>query len=165
MNSAANPEMLADIVREMRYYFQTQKRNGNPEHRPWHQVLSDWADRIEAAAREMSKKLDKNHDIPGAAAAMREALEEQLRYWDSHIRTRDEEQMRKRTEAALAAPPRNCDVGTAEEQGDRFARFCDGYNYCSQCPIKARWNFDNGHKPSCGVIWGQMPYEAEGSAE
>jgi len=49
MNSAANPETLADIAREIRYYFQAQKRSGNPEHRPWHQVLSDWADRIEAA--------------------------------------------------------------------------------------------------------------------
>ena len=26
--------------------------------------------------------------------------------------------------AALSAPPRNCDVGTAEEQADRFNKFC-----------------------------------------
>jgi len=44
-----NNETLADIVAEMRTYFQAKKR-GNPEHRPWHQVLSDWADRAEAAA-------------------------------------------------------------------------------------------------------------------
>lgn len=71
-------ETQADIAREMRTYFQTQKRNGNPEHRPWHQVLSDWADRIEAAEREMakgmSKKLDGNRVISNAAE-MRKALE------------------------------------------------------------------------------------------
>ncbi len=65
---------------------------------------------------------------------------------------------------ALAAPTRNCDVGTEVEQGDRFARFCDCYICCSQCPIKPRWNFGNDHKPSCGVIWAQMPYK-EGGAE
>lgn len=62
----------------------------------------------------------------------------------------------------LAIPLRNCDVGTAEEQSDRFANFCDSHSGCSQCPVKSLWNFANGHKPSCGVLWAQMPYEAEG---
>lgn len=51
MTRETNSEILADIAREMRTYFQAQKRNGNPEHRPWHKVLSDWADRIEAAVK------------------------------------------------------------------------------------------------------------------
>ena len=64
-------ETIADILREMRTYFQTQKRNGKPEHRPWHQVLSDWADRIEAAAkRELSRAAE---DAAGKAALDRTA--------------------------------------------------------------------------------------------
>ena len=67
--------------------------------------------------------------------------------------------------STLAAPPRNCDVGTADEQEDRFERFCDthkyvgddGANICSQdCPCYN--NLD------CGVRWSQMPYE-EGSED
>lgn len=58
----------------------------------------------------------------GNADKMRDALEEQLRYWNAHVRTRDEEEMRKRTEAALAAPARNCDrFATAEEAVAAFA--------------------------------------------
>lgn len=160
-SSGTNPdaETRADILREMRTYFQTQKRNWNPEHRTWHQVLSDWADRIEAAAELEAIRRDKtsfhcgdcakfgcdcdagdvdgNEDFiacekfvrrrasPGNSAAMREALEEQLLYWDSHIRTRDEEEMRKRTEAALAAPARNCDRTKDEAEElfkERFGR-------------------------------------------
>ena len=61
--------------------------------------------------------------------------------------------------AVLAAPPRNCDIGSPEEQSDRFANLCDSHSGCSQCPVQSLWNFDNGHKPSCGVLWAQMPYE------
>ena len=111
-----NNETLADIAREMRTYFQTQKRNGNPEHRPWHQVLSDWADRIEAAAERemakgMSKKLDGNRSIPGNAAAMREALREMRTRLVAgiHDGSLDCYKALEIVESALAEPPRNCD--------------------------------------------------------
>ena len=57
--------------------------------------------------------------------------------------------------AALSAPPRNCDVGTAEEQNNRFKRFCDSKSigYC--------WG--RGCR-KCMAQWGQMPYE-EGDNE
>lgn len=67
-------------------------------------------------------------------------------------------------DAALSEPPRQCDVGTAEEQSDRFASLCDSYSGCSQCPVKSRWNFANGHKPSCGVLFAHAPYKAEEGA-
>ena len=61
----------------------------------------------------------------GNVAEMRSALEEQLRYWNTHVRTRNEEDMRVRTEAALSAPPRNCDrFRTAEEAESAFVEFC-----------------------------------------
>ena len=44
------------------------------------------------------------------ALVLRKALEEQLHYWNAHIRNYSEEAMRQRTEAALAAPARNCDL-------------------------------------------------------
>ena len=111
-----NNETQADIIREMRTYFQAKKR-GNPEHRPWHQVLSDWADRIEAAEREMakgmSKKLDGNRSIPGNVAAMREALDKIHLIATTNINEclGDESDIHivNLANAALAAPPRNCD--------------------------------------------------------
>ena len=37
--------------------------------------------------------------------------------------------------AALSDPPRNCDVGTAEEQTRRWNRFCYRHE-CLSCPVK-----------------------------
>ena len=67
---------------------------------------------------------------------------------------------KNRLDAALAKPPRQCDVGTVEEQEDRFEKFCDdhkyvgedGSNVCSRhCPCY--------NEMDCGIRWGQMPYE------
>ena len=52
--------------------------------------------------------------------------------------------------AALSAPPRNCDVGTAEEQDERFDRWCDRKN------IKDCWGI--GCR-KCLIAWAQMPYD------
>ena len=63
---------------------------------------------------------------------------------------------------ALDAPPRNCDIGTPEEQSDRFYAFCGNHRFqsgikgiCSSlCPcIMCR---DMCH---CLTKWSQMPYE------
>ena len=58
----------------------------------------------------------------------------------------------KAIQAALSAPPRNCDVGTPEEQHNRFMRFCDSKSmgYC--------WG--RGCR-KCMAQWGQIPYEGE----
>ena len=59
-------------------------------------------------------------------------------------------------DAALALPRRQCDVGTAEEQEDRFDAFCKRHvGMCKECPIRPAY----GHY--CHLAWGQMPYEAE----
>ena len=61
---------------------------------------------------------------------------------------------------ALATPPRNCDVGTAEEQDRRFKKFCNkhcrGSNArfpCLTCPLPVY---------KCQLAWAQMPYAQEG---
>lgn len=60
---------------------------------------------------------------------------------------------------ALSKPPRNCDIGTAEEQSERFHEFCKRnqspiQGMCSSsCPCK--------HRPDmchCYAAWSQMPY-------
>lgn len=65
--------------------------------------------------------------------------------------------------AALAAPPRNCDVGTPEEQERRYERFCDshkwvddeGANAClADCPLY--------NTTECALHWAQTPYAEEG---
>ena len=64
-------------------------------------------------------------------------------------------------DAALAAPPRNCDVGKADEQFERFGPFCNRYDDdCTGCPCDtadSSWNFTN-----CFARWAQMPYEEGG---
>ena len=65
--------------------------------------------------------------------------------------------------AALAAPPRNCDVGSAEEQAQRFYKFCMANSSAirgmcdSKCPC-----IDSGDRCHCLTKWAQMPYEEGG---
>ena len=71
--------------------------------------------------------------------------------------------------AALAEPPRNCDVGTAEEQAERYRKFCSAHKYLGsdfsymckgfgkgRCPF-----FNSNTKSKCEFAWAQMPYESE----
>ena len=57
-------------------------------------------------------------------------------------------------EDALAEPPRNCDVGTAEEQIERFQWFC-GTRPCDGCTLKNKVN----ETLDCAIHWSQLPYE------
>ena len=95
--------------------------------------------------------------------AMREALESVRRdMWDlmgSSSESLCEAlalRINKTIRAALAAPPRQCDVGTIEEQELRFLAFCasqeDASTGCLDCPCFAE---TGGH---CELAWAQMPY-------
>ena len=69
-----------------------------------------------------------------------------------------------KAKAALAEPVRNCDVGTAEEQSDRFDKFCYSHDKCFRCPVKSIWDSPHRQKQlreiiRCEIIWAQMPYE------
>ena len=61
---------------------------------------------------------------------------------------------------ALSAPPRNCDVGTADEQTDRFNKLCLSHTIpwhgCSDyCPLLK--------SDRCALKWAQSPYsESDG---
>ena len=57
-------------------------------------------------------------------------------------------------EDAIAAPQRNCDVGTTDEQVERFQWFCDT-RPCDGCTLKNKVN----ETLDCAIHWAQMPYE------
>lgn len=59
--------------------------------------------------------------------------------------------------------PRQCDVGTAEEQTKRFHDYCEAFmdndGTCTGCPCC-------GHPFSkCEFVWAQMPYEDDEKGE
>ena len=73
------------------------------------------------------------------------------------------DEIRVIAEEALSKPPRNCDVGTAEEQAKRFKAFClPRVGECSEdsiCPAKHSLFNDIGIR-YCQLNWAQLPYEA-----
>lgn len=62
-------------------------------------------------------------------------------------------------DAALAKPPRNCDVGTPEEQAERYENLCDSHTCGSICSGSGCPLYDYDCSP---FAWAQMPYEARG---
>lgn len=62
------------------------------------------------------------------------------------------------SKATLSAPPRNCDVGTAEEQFRRFNMFCLPIK-CRKCKLYTKEELYD-----CIFRWLQMPFE-EGDAK
>ena len=121
-------------------------------------MLRQAADMMEReATREKSSQV-------GNAAAMRKALMEASIALSSathhHLTEDDAKECLAVIESALSKPPRNCDVGTAEEQAKRFNSFCKTHlsgirGICSpQCPcIECRSMFH------CLTKWAQMQYE------
>ena len=109
------------------------------------------ADRIEAA----EKHSVTNCNRLGNAAKMREALETIAEYAKAaECHTEDAHllgylnQIERWVEAALSAPPRNCDVGTPEEQSKRHREWCR----------QARWVFGCIR---CMAEWLQLQYVRE----
>lgn len=97
--------------------------------------------------------------------AMREALEQIAKLMDRIlVRTElDDEIHRIALEAqnmadgVLSLSPRNCDVGTAEEQSRRFCAFCrPRLEPCDGCPC-----LEGSRHGRCEFIWAQMPYKGE----
>lgn len=120
------------------------------------------AERLEAAAKREC----------GNAAAMREALEKCvdliLRFGNAELVETPLEviiDIETILKAALSAPPKNCDVGSAEEQVMRFDAFVrdrrGDLNCTGKCPAHNGVDFG---VVRCVLQWAQMPYE-EGGAE
>jgi hypothetical protein len=68
---------------------------------------------------------------------------------------------------SVAAPLRNCDVGTAEEQSERFVLFCRRnscrgvcYDICNFANVNRRLGWQKIGQSRCFAFWAQMPYES-----
>lgn len=57
---------------------------------------------------------------------------------------------------ALSSPPRNCDVGTADEQAERYEKLCDSHTCGSRCSGSNCPLYDYDCSP---FAWAQMPYD------
>ena len=105
--------------------------------------------------RKALEEIDKNTDLLDIA----ENIAPKLHPSHSFVAV----QIRKIVRAALAKPPRNCDVGTLTEQQQRFRDFCEKMQHtdkacCGGCPIvhlRVKGIIGN----SCEIAWAQMPYE------
>lgn len=98
--------------------------------------------------------------MEGNKMKMREALLEIAKVaddWERHSPTKAGalDRIYELANAALSEPPRNCDVGTPEEQRERFKAFCRDRQHgsCDGCPIPK--------KGFCTLQWAQAPDEAE----
>lgn len=154
-------EKLADIVAQMR----GRGEDGRMDRHLW----NEYADRIEAAAKRVVGSKTETTTV-GNAAATREVLDAALSFiGDLEIEPYsplDEaaSELRKRIMDALAAPARQCDVGTADEQANRFGKLCGKYyneeEPCNEkCPL-ASLPIIHGF-PRCQAYWAQLPYDAE----
>ena len=74
------------------------------------------------------------------------------------------------TKEALIVKPRNCDIGTAEEQVRRYHNFTGRYNPCSykgyarcaeDCPVHKKLTQEGHGELLCQLEWAQMPYDAK----
>ena len=116
------------------------------------------ADRLEAATKREKAQ-------PGNAAAMREALEAardlllpQCNGGTAFAKTCGETV--NKIMDALSAPPRNCDVGTAEEQEERYIKLKrEHIDKLTRCPAVGPSFFPDS------LYWAQIPYKEKEGAE
>lgn len=74
------------------------------------------------------------------------------------------DELRGMVARALATPPRNCDIGTAEEQAERMDAYCANHGE----PIGSSWRCEKCPLCSinrCDLAWAQMPYAEERKGE
>ena len=103
----------------------------------------------------------------GNNKAMREALEMFCGYSETVLNTGmfnrvHLETLLNKAKAALAKPPRNCDVGDAVAWEKRFGEECDKGHTCSECPVRhaeTRMAIEIDKGTRCAFIWAQMPYD------
>ena len=178
--SNANQETIADIVAAMR----NEGHAGDESCLEWVGAkIRGYADRIEAAAKrereagaeaaqvcgEIGEMIgreatrEKSSRV-GNAAKMRNALSDACYAMFNFLKTQNGGygEMAKaldKAKAALAVPPRNCDVGTDEEQSRRYEELCDRHTCGSRCSASGCPMYEHDCSP---FAWGQMPYEEGG---
>ena len=174
--SNANQETIADIVAKMLEFADTDSQTIGRD--VLRRCIQKFAKRIEAAAKRereagaeaaqicgeigemiVRESTCKDSLQVGNAAKMREALSDACYAMFNFLKTQNGgyEEMAEaldKAKAVLSAPPRNCEVGTADEQVRRHLEWCERNAYKCQST------------PSCAVClaeWAQMPYEEGGA--
>jgi len=151
-------ETIVDIIAEKRRRADELEASSYRPHQFLRERIAELrqeADRLEAALkREMSKNVSKNggdFGQLGDVAQLREALEKINSLCGIGVVEISSFEIGSICDAALSAPPRNCDVGTAEEQAKRFK-----FSKCDEPPKCRPWD-------ECCLIcfakWAQMPYK------
>lgn len=189
MSDSQKHETIADIIAKKRARANRIERNV-AENLARGRMTSGWfvrdliasireeADRLEAAWKREKAEIEavalnvgavvattEKSSAVGNAAAMREALMEIKGLFRDIDLTNDTPENKAYAIAvsALSAPARNCDVGTAEEQAERYGRYCDKFTsdgmHCETCPCCGKIPFGR-----CEFAWSQMPYEDGGAA-
>lgn len=89
---------------------------------------------------------------------LREALEtlvDLVDTWKDHlppaIRDGEVSSALNKANVVLDEPTKNCEVGTAKEQGERFTELCNQRRLHSKCPP--------GSCACCAIAWAQTPYD------
>ena len=160
---AATHDTIKGLLAEFRGY-----SHGMP---PSYHVTMSWAD-----FRKMLDRFEAAHRRErGDCAKLREALKhikDRLPHMLQYMRVHWEDasaggyfdELMLVIDAALAAPLRNCDVGTVGQQDERFTAFCNRHfkavGLCDKdCPCRD-FNMIGG---ACSIVWAQMPYEEGGA--
>ena len=174
MSETRRRETREEIVRDMREGAAVFAEKGN---RVFADTLAGFAKRVEgmeaakpatieefprdqcAAAywRERCRDAEEALQKAGNMAKMRWALlcvKARIGNWFEYDSIENE------VETALAAPPRNCDIGTVKEQVERLSKFClrvPGAGFvCTNCQLK--------DADICELAWANAPYKPEESA-
>lgn len=124
-------------------------------------TVQELADRLEEAA----KREKAQH---GNSAAMREAVIKALTLihvcdWPPGVSLDGVVEVVREIDSALDKPPRNCDVGTAEDQLDRYGVYCQ--SRCISCDNRHCCHIcGERYRMKCMMKWAQMPYAAQEGA-
>lgn len=117
-------------------------------------------DKMKQNDERLADRLDAAHKRErGNSAALREAVEKVIeianKEWDASRETSAMWEIWEICKAALAAPARNCDVGTADDWLARFSAVCER---CSGSDCDHR-QFKDEEVCDCFARWLQMPYK------
>ena len=124
-------------------------------------------DRLRREVAELRKQIGNAAKLREAVEAISKAFDDALICTDYQMSAEEHDRLDaiyRQVKEALAAPARNCDVGTAKEQARRWAEFCTHHhkkmigNKIPVGPCECPCYEGN----SCNYfIWAQMPYESE----
>ena len=162
---ASENETIADIVAEMLEFAETDSQTIDRD--VLRRRIQNFARRIEAAAKREREATPEKSSVVANAMKMREALSGLLEIVCIDCKSPYEIDGKcvkcprvVAAEAALATPPRNCDVGTPDEQDARHSKWCRKYGIDGDMEVACA--HQDMSCTLCALRWSQMPYEEGG---